>query len=302
MKDPNLFIVGAPKSGTTSLFHYLGQHPDVHAPTVKEPHFLADDLNWMDGWGIEDESVYKALFEESKKINIDASVWYLYSDAARQAIAKNYPEAKVIICLRHPVNFMESMWWHMYSRGKDTSKTLLEALDKEIAVKEGADFRPAPFRKSILYREAASFHDYVERYFNDLGQHRIKVVLLEDIANDLEGTLRSIYSFLGLNYIEPEDRSIKNPAGDREFIRLKRMAKKYDVLHRILYSQKNKNIRFWVKNKWHILVSERQKKRRQLCDVNWQSFNREFEGNIKNLSKLIKRNLNHWLREKKRNI
>ena len=78
---PDFFIVGAPKCGTTSLYYYLRQHPQIFMPDYKEPHFFGKDLNKISDEFIYDEIKYLDLFKDAKpdqKIG-EASTFYLYS-------------------------------------------------------------------------------------------------------------------------------------------------------------------------------------------------------------------------------
>ena len=69
MRKPNFFIVGAPKSGTTSLFHYLDQHPDIYIPSIKEPRFIADDILATS----DDDPIKEYLLRTSTLIN--KNIW-----------------------------------------------------------------------------------------------------------------------------------------------------------------------------------------------------------------------------------
>ena len=81
---PNLFIVGAPKCGTTAMHHYLGQHPDVYMSPVKEPCFFGSDLTIVNVRGhLRDRDAYLALFRgRSEKVVGEATIWYLCSRRA----------------------------------------------------------------------------------------------------------------------------------------------------------------------------------------------------------------------------
>lgn len=294
MKMPNVFIVGAPKCGTTSLFHYLSQHSDVHLPPRKEPHYLAQDLRWNHGWGIESEKNYEALYDKSKKINIDASTWYLYSDSARKTISEDYPDSKVIICLRHPVNFMESMWWHMRSRGRDTSVNLMKALEKEMEIRNGLSFKPAPFRKSVLYREVACFSLYVNKYIEELGHSRIKIVLLEDLSKNLETVLSDLSIFLGIPWQPPRDSSVKNMAAPAEHLWFRILANKYKQFGDFIYSKRLEKVRFRVKKICEFANPNSEIERVRLTDEDWNRLREEMKHEISQLSVVINRDLSHW--------
>src|SRR5215471_2980035 len=101
MRKPDFFIVGAPKCGTTAIFDYLAQHPEVFlAP--KELHFFGSDLNYPTRKVNEVE--YLKWFESAKEERRvgEASVWYFYSQLAPQEIKQFSPDARIIISLRNP--------------------------------------------------------------------------------------------------------------------------------------------------------------------------------------------------------
>src|SRR5260370_118878 len=86
IKSPDFFIVGAPRCGTTALYSYLRQHPDVFLPEYKEPHYFNTDME--SGGAIRDQEKYLALFapaKDKKRIG-EASVYYLSSEIAPPTI------------------------------------------------------------------------------------------------------------------------------------------------------------------------------------------------------------------------
>ncbi|QYO62225.1 sulfotransferase family protein [Leptolyngbya sp. 7M] len=110
MPKPNFFIIGLPRCGTTSLSYYLRSHPDVFfpEPLFKEPHFFSPDVYPQQ---IKTEAEYLKIFERAnnaKRIG-EASVFYIFSDFARENIQRFNPEAKIIIIIRQPVEFMISL-------------------------------------------------------------------------------------------------------------------------------------------------------------------------------------------------
>lgn len=294
MAGPNLFIIGAPKCGTSSLFHYLSQHTDVHRSPRKEPHYLAHDLQWNDGWGVTSKEKYQRLYDSTKKISIDASTWYLYSRTALRSISEDYPDSKVIICLRHPVNFMESMWWHMRSRGKDTSESLMKALEKERAVKNGLDFFPAPFRKSVLYREAAGFSSNIKRYIEELGLSRIKIVLLEDISKSIETVMIELSDFLDIPYEIPSDLSVKNRACRAEYLWLRVLMNKNKRLGHCLRATPLRKLRSGIKSIGRHVGVNNEIEFVRLSQTEWFKLRDEMYHEIDQLSVILDRDLSHW--------
>ncbi|MGA9342175.1 MAG: sulfotransferase, partial [Rhodanobacteraceae bacterium] len=114
---PNLFLVGAPKCGTTSLYEYLRQHPQIFFPfderdysRTKEPNHFCPDLEILDRYAIRDRRDYLALYKGSEGMFLrgDASTNYLVSEHAPAAIKDFCPEARILVMLRPPVEMMHS--------------------------------------------------------------------------------------------------------------------------------------------------------------------------------------------------
>jgi hypothetical protein len=78
-RKPDVFIVGAPKCGTTAMNHYLGQHPEIFMSKHKEPHFFGSDLVSRNSDFVRDKKEYLALFADvqSERRVGEASIWYL---------------------------------------------------------------------------------------------------------------------------------------------------------------------------------------------------------------------------------
>lgn len=109
---PNLFLVGAPRCGTTSLYRYLAAHEEIFMSPVKEPHFLGSDP--YDPTSLRDESRSRALFEHAGGARVagEASVWYLYSQTAAKQIRDFSPDARILILLRNSVDMVLSLHTH----------------------------------------------------------------------------------------------------------------------------------------------------------------------------------------------
>src|SRR3954462_1224231 len=113
IRKPNFLIVGAAKSGTTSLFEYLRGHPDVFMPDVKEASYFA-------GAGVKNEADYLALFREAGPARAvgEASGAYLYlPDTARAIHDLLGPRVRIIVILRNPIDMAYSLWGHMVREG-----------------------------------------------------------------------------------------------------------------------------------------------------------------------------------------
>ena len=131
MKNPNLFIVGAPKSGTTFLYYYLKQHPDIYFPNFKEPHFFGSDLIRRNGAYNLSLDEYQDLFKTDKKIIGEASTFYIFSKDAPEEIYNFNPKAKIIIMLRDLVDLVHSLHSQFVFSGDEVIEDFTQALELE---------------------------------------------------------------------------------------------------------------------------------------------------------------------------
>ena len=132
MKKPNFFIVGAAKCGTTSLYRYLRQHPDVFMPEQKEPNFFGSDLSYR--FPRISQARYLSCFAKAKgetRIG-EATTIYLYSEKAAEEIKAFSPEAKIIIMLRNPVDVLYSYHSQQLYSGNEDIPDFEEALRAEV--------------------------------------------------------------------------------------------------------------------------------------------------------------------------
>lgn len=201
----NLFLVGAPRAGTTSLFEYLARHPAVFAPEEKEPHrYDADVLG--DRRGMSDDA-YRAMYAASAhRWRLDASAFYLYSAQALEAVA-GIEGAHAVAVLRDPVELIAS--WHglMVATGSEPNRQLAAALDAESA--------EVPFTRR--YTQIARYAQYVERWIAELGVDRVHVLLFEELTGaDGNAVSTQLLLELGLDPLElgsfPQLNTYRRPA------------------------------------------------------------------------------------------
>src|SRR6185436_16362908 len=104
VKKPDFFVVGAPKSGTTSLYFYLKSHPQIFLPRRKELLFFCDDLHFT--FPVLNEPEFLNYYRDVKDQLAagEVSVWNLYSKNAARNIFHFNPDSRIIILLRHPVD------------------------------------------------------------------------------------------------------------------------------------------------------------------------------------------------------
>lgn len=196
-RKPDFFIVGAPRSGTTSLYNYLTQHPDIFMPVRKEPYFFG---GWRETSG-EDLRAYLQLFSgvSEDKAAGEASTTYFYLESAAEEIKAFQPDAKIIIVLRNPVDRAYSQYWHHRRLGWVNSSFEEELEIEEKRLREGwRGFRPS-LVPPAYYVETGHYSKHVERYIETFGRERIRVYLFEDLSRDPDGVCLDIVEFLGVD-------------------------------------------------------------------------------------------------------
>lgn len=214
---PNLFIVGAPRCATTSMYGYLRQHPDIFMPDTKEPRYFCSDLDSgsrADGQlFIRDWSQYLELFSEAgaEKYVGEGCVFNLFSSAAARRIRDVSPDAKIIVMLREPVEQMYSFHAMRLLNGT-------EDLDFESAIvaephrREGRLLpRKARNTKMYQYRAVASYTNQVERYLVTFGRENVHIVIYEELIRDTPAAYRATLEFLGLDSKFQPHFAVANP-------------------------------------------------------------------------------------------
>ena len=224
MAMPNCFIIGAQKAGTTSLYHYLTQHPQVYMSPVKEPCFFnyaIDSEGNIIGGGFGDSGYHKgprftnvdeyhALFRRAgnERVVGEASPPYIYVPGTAERIARYAPEARVIAILRNPAERAYSAFLHAVRIGREPLTDFAQALlQEEGRVRENWHY-------TFHYRSRGFYFAQLKPYFEVFERERIGVWLYEDLRKDPTEVARSIFRFLEVDEAFVPDTSAKhNPAG-----------------------------------------------------------------------------------------
>lgn len=221
---PDFFIVGAPKSATTSMVHYLAQHPEIFIP-LREPRFFGSDIT-HDGPHISYED-YIALFDgvmDERRVG-EKSVWYLYSRTAAAEIHAFNPDARILVQLRNPADMLHSLHGQFVNTsGRESIAEFEKALAAEPDRRAGRRL-PAgvPSAEHLLYSEIPRYFTQLQRYLRLFPREQIHVVLHDDLQRDPGAVYREVLRFLDVDdRFAPEFR-IYNPARNVRSPRLQRM-------------------------------------------------------------------------------
>jgi hypothetical protein len=217
-RRPDLFIIGAAKCGTTSLYEYLKGHPEVFMSPAKEPRYFAPDLaSASTGHDLRygtDEERYLGLFAEARQEKRlgEASVRYIYSRDAPRLIHDFQPRPYIIAMLRNPVDVVHSMHNQRWSEGAEQIADFEQALAAEEDRKTGRGIPPGSNPKLAVYRDRARFGEQLPRWFETFDRERIHVIIFEDMLRDPAGTFRRVLGFLEVDPdYQPESFVVHNP-------------------------------------------------------------------------------------------
>lgn len=195
---PNFFLVGAAKAGTTSLYEYLSRCPGIFFPRIKEPHFFTgvrpanERKFYIDA--VTKREQYLRLFRKARNHAVvgDASPSYLWHPEAPRRIHSVAPDARIAIILRDPVERAYSHYLMDYREGVQ-HLPFYEALIEDMSLPEKG------WGVSWLYFELGLYARQIERYFAIFRPEQVKILLFDEFARDVKGTLRNILEFLQLD-------------------------------------------------------------------------------------------------------
>jgi hypothetical protein len=204
---PNFLVIGAAKSGTTSIYHYLKQHPQIYMCPANETNFFALDRDTLEAHfrgpgdretverhAIKDLEAYRSLFLDARGYSSvgESSPLYLYSPIAAQKIYHSIPDVRLIAVLRHPVERAYSNYISYLQVGLEPIQDFIHALVAE-EQRVLAGWGPWPFWH---YRALGFYSVQLKRYYDLFPFDQIQVHLYEDLKMDGAGTLKKIFAFL----------------------------------------------------------------------------------------------------------
>ena len=223
MTMPNFFIIGAQKAGTTSLYHYLAQHPQIYMSPVKEPRFFDHEIN-SDGEVVEvgrgdpvrpnapkfsNIEEYRTLFRGVRNETAvgEATPLYINTPGTAERIKRYVPQARMIALLRNPADRAYSSFLHARRYGKEPLTDFAQALrEEEDRVRDN-------WRNVFHYRNAGLYRAQLQPYFDLFGREKVGVWLYEDLREDPVGMTRDVMRFLEVDdSFVPNTSSKHNPA------------------------------------------------------------------------------------------
>ncbi|MFB6279758.1 MAG: sulfotransferase [Salinibacter sp.] len=207
MEVPDIIVIGAPRSGTTSLYRYLDEHPEVYMSPLKETRFFAYEGQTVDYDGpadayaynrdtVTDAAAYRQLFADRTpgQRTGEATPVYLYrGDRAAERIQRHAPDARLVAIFRNPVERAYSDFLNMVRLGWEPVHDFEQALAREEA-RIGAHWSPY-----YHYQAKGFYADQVRTYLRRFDREQMKFFLFEDLKRDAAAVMEDLFSFVGVD-------------------------------------------------------------------------------------------------------
>jgi len=194
LKLPTFLILGAQKSGTTTLHGALELHPQVFTAQPKELSFFNKEENFRKGieW-------YARFFENwrDEKVAGEGTPSYLWDERVPARIKRFLPDAKFIVLLRNPVTRAYSAYWYAYIGGGETL-SFEKALEMEPQRAKLGD----AIRGFSSYVDRGHYVRQLKRYFNLLNRNQFLILIFEEYVRNPRTTLKQVSDFLEIDCTE----------------------------------------------------------------------------------------------------
>ena len=295
-RKPDFFIVGAPKCGTTSLYYYLRQHPEIFLPDYKEPHYFGKDLKKRSNEFIDNDDEYLSLFKDAKsnqKIG-EGSTFYLYSKSAPREIKDYNPGAKIIIMLRNPIDFLHSLHSQFLFSGNEDESDFKEALNLEEDRIRGKKLpKNIDMLDKIYYRKHAfRIPGQIQSYLRIFGDENVAVIILDDLHKNPGQCYIKILKLLNVDTNFTPDYSIQNSNKVVRSFLIRNLIKRYHndlgKLRGIFYKKPIGIIRYFINR------NTKQLKRMPISEVLRNKLMDELNPRIVQLENILHIELKHW--------
>ena len=199
---PDFFIVGQPKCGTTALHAAFARHPEIFVPEAKEPNFFSSEWLRTDG-PVNTLEGYRDLFSQAgphQRVG-EASVFYLSSPKAPEAISRACSDARIIAIVREPAALLRSLHLQFVRSGFEPEPDLRKALALECDRRGGQRLprTAGAWRRRLFYSDQVRYVEQLRRYAELFPRERMLVIPYDDLQEDNLGTLRRMLRFIGVD-------------------------------------------------------------------------------------------------------
>lgn len=296
---PTFLIIGAHKSGTTALYHFLKQHPQIFMSPEKEPRFFALKDDSLDYRGPRDPAAkcdyttlenYRRLFDGAVGYEAtgEASTLYLYSKKAVKNIEEYLPGAKMIVLLRNPIERAYSNYIYARQQNREPLDSFGKALQAE---EDRIENQWGPLWH---YTKKGFYYKQLSRYYDAFSPDQIMVVLQEELKKETQKVLETIFTFLEVdNDYRPNISKKHNVSGLPKSTLLNKFLGQRFVIKDVLKQLVPQSLALKIKNTINSYNLDDAPAMNPEVRMHLQQL---YQNDIQHLEKLINRDLSHWLK------
>ena len=202
---PNFLIIGAAKSGTTTMYEYMLQHPEVYMPVVKEPCFFDEAMTWKNGIGW-----YMSLFAEAKEHQIcgEASTNYTRWPQVRgvpEKIKAVAPDAKLIYVMRDPIKRAYSHYIHRWSKELHRSEPVSMGFMEFVT-------------NDPMCIDSSKYNMQIQEYLKFFPLNQMLLVVFENLIENPNDVMNQVFRFLNLDLISVSQTPVKANSSDEYLV------------------------------------------------------------------------------------
>jgi hypothetical protein len=247
---PTFFIIGACKAGTTSIYHYLNQHPEINMAKHKEPGYFQDDKLYDNGLRWYLKTFYSEACNASERGEATAS--YLYRENVRSRIASDLPEQSYnfVVIVRDPVDRAYSQYWHEVRRGGE-SGSFYQAIRRDWSCLTRSPDRLWHDRSKYIGRGMYSLH--LNRWRRRFGYRNIKVLQFEELASSPLSIVKEVCEFLEVEsevLSDLDTSKVYNAGGQPRSLMLSRLLRTGNILRAavavVIPDEFRSEVRRWI--------------------------------------------------------
>lgn len=293
-------MLGAPKCGATSIVQWLKQHPNVFISPIKEPHFFnTDDPSYR---FVTELPKYERLFADASPENHiavgEASVFYLSSYDALKNILDYEPAAKILVCVRNPIDMAQSLHQETLTALSEDEMDFEKAWRLQEQRKNGRRISEwCSSGRNLVYGEICSLGAQLDRVYSRLSRERVLPIVLDDLKTSARAEYIRILNYLNL----PDDGKTAfrqfNPAKTYRWRFLAEVMKRNKRFrHSLRTDPKPGGILVLAFCRGLIRLNTKPIRKESLSPEFRNELKQYFKPEIEKLASLLNRDLSHWLK------
>ncbi|MBR9921787.1 MAG: sulfotransferase domain-containing protein [Bacteroidetes bacterium] len=211
---PDFLVIGVQKGGTSSLYRYLAQHPDIQMPFRKQLHYFD---RYPNPTAKSYQKAFPLKMSLGNKMTFEATPYYIFHPMVPERVHQLLPEMKLVMMFRDPIDRAYSHYQMKKAQGWESVPTFKEALElEESRLQPELDKMAADpnyysrAHRNFSYRSRGHYAEQLERWLRYFPMEQMLILNSEDFFADPMDALNQVYEFVGLSSFTPPDLKAYN--------------------------------------------------------------------------------------------